>query len=30
MGLLSDIRSPKDVRAMTPGQMPELAEEIRG
>ncbi|GAB2479215.1 1-deoxy-D-xylulose-5-phosphate synthase [Promicromonospora xylanilytica] len=29
MGLLSDIRSPKDVRAMTPGQMPELAEEIR-
>ena len=30
MGLLSDIRSPEDVRAMTPGQMPELAEEIRG
>jgi 1-deoxy-D-xylulose-5-phosphate synthase len=29
MGLLSDIRSPEDVRAMTPGQMPELAEEIR-
>ncbi|GHH65138.1 1-deoxy-D-xylulose-5-phosphate synthase [Promicromonospora soli] len=29
MGLLSDIRIPEDVRAMTPGQMPELAEEIR-
>jgi 1-deoxy-D-xylulose-5-phosphate synthase len=29
MGLLSDIGSPEDVRAMTPGQMPELAEEIR-
>ncbi|MCF4121945.1 1-deoxy-D-xylulose-5-phosphate synthase [Antribacter sp. KLBMP9083] len=29
MGLLSDIRSPEDVRALTPGQMPELAEEIR-
>jgi 1-deoxy-D-xylulose-5-phosphate synthase len=29
MGLLSDIRSPEDVRVMTPGQMPELAEEIR-
>ncbi|MFC8800579.1 1-deoxy-D-xylulose-5-phosphate synthase [Promicromonospora sp. NPDC057138] len=29
MGLLSGIRSPEDVRAMTPGQMPELAEEIR-
>lgn len=29
MGLLSDIRFPEDVRAMTPGQMPELAEEIR-
>ncbi|MFD6138186.1 1-deoxy-D-xylulose-5-phosphate synthase [Promicromonospora sp. NPDC060271] len=29
MGLLRDIRSPEDVRAMTPGQMPELAEEIR-
>ncbi len=29
MGLLSDIRSPQDVRALTPGQMPELAEEIR-
>lgn len=29
MGLLSDIRLPEDVRALTPGQMPELAEEIR-
>jgi 1-deoxy-D-xylulose-5-phosphate synthase len=29
MGLLSGIRIPEDVRAMTPGQMPELAEEIR-
>lgn len=29
MGLLSGIRSPEDVRALTPGQMPELAEEIR-
>src|SRR5690606_38297013 len=29
MGLLSDIRRPEDVRALTPGQMPELAEEIR-
>ncbi|WP_454857336.1 1-deoxy-D-xylulose-5-phosphate synthase [Promicromonospora soli] len=29
MGLLSGIRIPEDVRALTPGQMPELAEEIR-
>ncbi|WP_125777782.1 1-deoxy-D-xylulose-5-phosphate synthase [Antribacter gilvus] len=29
MGLLSGIRSPEDVRALTPGQMPELAEEVR-
>ncbi|GAA1871622.1 1-deoxy-D-xylulose-5-phosphate synthase [Myceligenerans crystallogenes] len=30
MGLLSGIGSPQDVRALTPGQLGELASEIRG